>query len=297
MKTISSCPACGSQANEVVAQLDEARRIQFLKFSQAKYGGLLSQWIESVPPVVSRCFACGHAWYRHQPEAEQLGNMYAAGRPLVAGREPSREPSAAMMSEMKRLRRLVSSASDASLLDYGSGVGRWARAGVAAGFRVTAFEPSMERGAERDAPFELVHSAAALLGRRFSVIQLEQVLEHVSDPLQTLRSLREHCAAQTLLRVTVPNLLRDPDGQRVWSTWPFDGHSPHVLAPFEHLHGFTPRSLRLLTARAGFRSIGTGRLLRHRPELPLRRWLSILQPRMGTTAQYLEIDPTDSSRH
>lgn len=293
MREVSDCPACGAASGDEVASLDDVRRARFLRFSELKYGGLLAEWIDSVPPVVLRCAACGHCWYRHQPEPEQLGRMYAAGRPLVAGAKPTREPGPSMRKEMRRLRRMVNSAREGmTLLDYGSGLGRWARAATLEGFRVTAFEPSMERGSEADTPFELVHAVDALGHRRFDAIQFEQVLEHVPDPLETLVRLREHCSERTVVRITVPNLLRDPDGSRVWATWPFDGHTPHVLAPFEHLHAFTPASLEALTRRAGYRPIALGRRLRHHPVLTVRRWLSAVVPSWGSTAQYLELAPT-----
>lgn len=292
MRTVSSCPACGGHRTEVVASLDAERTPRFVEFDRRKYGGLLAGWVDSVPPIVLRCPSCGHCWYQHQPEPEQLGRMYAAGRPLAAGAKPTREPSQAMREEMRRLRRLANgTVGTVTLLDYGSGLGRWARAATTEGFRVTAFEPSMERGAEAEAPFELVHSIEDLGTRRFDAIQLEQVLEHVPDPLETLVRLRQHCSEQTVVRITVPNLLRDPDGQGVWASWPFDGQTPHVLAPFEHLHGFTPDSLDALTRRAGYRPITVGRLLRERPMLLTRRWLSAIVPKWGTTAQYLELAP------
>jgi SAM-dependent methyltransferase len=287
VRTVSSCPACASHATTVAATLDTPeRRKRYEQFSQAKYGGLLTDALADVAPAVLRCTECGHCWYRQQPEPEQLGRMYAAGRPLFADIPRTREPSQAMSVEMVRLRGLVGPQSQApTLLDYGSGYGRWARAAVQAGFQVTAFEPSAERGAEGHAPFELVHSLDALKGRCFTAIHLEQVLEHVPDPLQALQDLRSFCEAGAVVRITVPNLMRTPEGRALWDHWPFDGRTPHTMAPFEHLHGFTPRSLRRLLQRAGFRPLGTARLLRHYPAVPARSLLGRAFPRLGTTLQ------------
>jgi SAM-dependent methyltransferase len=280
MHVVDRCPACGVGHGHTVARLDTERRHRFIAFSRVKYGGELDALADLVPPEIVACDDCGHHWYRRQPSDEQLGRMYAAGRPLFAA--PGREPSAAMLHEMVRLRRLVAHTTP-TLLDYGSGYGRWARAACAAGFSVTAFEPSAARGGEVGTPFELVHSLEAVRDRRFSVIQLEQVLEHLRDPLAALQAIKSHCEPLTVLRITVPNVLRAPEGSQLWALWPFDGRTAHTMAPYEHLQGFTPHSLEVLLKRAGFAPLPVSRLWRHYPELPVRAVGGRLVPTLGST--------------
>lgn len=288
MRTVSDCPACGASNPITVAQLDERQSQRFHDFDQIKYGGLLAMWLDTIPVRVLACRVCGHAWYHHQPEPDQLSLMYAAGRPLNPGALSTNAPSIAMQREMRRVRRLTNATSKEPLfLDYGSGRGRWARAALSEGFRVVAYEPSVERGGEAAPPFQLVHSEAELAGMHFDVIHLEQVLEHVPDPLETLTRLKVYCGSQTLVRITVPNILRDPSAPHVWESWPFDWKTPHVLAPFEHLHGFTPSSLQRLCMRAGYQPIPAYRIARTHPSNLLRRWIGMALPTLGTTAQYL----------
>ena len=290
MHTVISCPACGENCSEVVASLDAQRAARFAEFDRLKYGGLLSKWTDSVPPVVSRCRVCGHCWYQHQPEPEQLGHMYAVGRPLEDGASITRDPTTYMRKEMRRLRKLVGASSyPLTMLDYGSGLGRWARAAVQEGFRVTAFEPSVERGAESDTPFRLVHSIDELDGETFAVIQIEQVLEHLPDPFATLSALRKHCNPETVIRITVPNVLRDPDGAQVWETWPFNGKSPHLLAPFEHLHSFTPTSLDRILKRSGYKNINIGKEMRYSVSNRFRQLAGRLVPSLNSTCRYVNI--------
>lgn len=290
MRTVERCPACDHSGPEVVAILDAAKRERFIEFDRRKYGGVLQTWLEHLEPVVLCCPICGHCWYRNQPEQEQLAQMYGLARSIIGRTEaPPREPSAQMLAETQKLRSVVGDvAKSPTLLDYGSGFGRWARAAVKVGFEVVAFEPSLERGSETHmTPFELVHELGSLRGRRFDAIQLEQVLEHVVDPFATLQSLHELCHPRTVIRATVPNLLRSPEGRRMWELWPFDGHSPHTLAPFEHLHGFTPRSLRTLTSRAGFRPLSQRLVVRHYPRHALRRILGAVRAEWDSTFQLL----------
>ena len=61
------------------------------------------------------------------------------------------------------------------------------RAAVEAGFEVIAFEPSETRGAENsEVPFKYVCSLDEIVDKNL-MPQLEQVLEHTPDPLETLK--------------------------------------------------------------------------------------------------------------
>ena len=77
----------------------------------------------------------------------------------------------------------------------------------------------------------------------------EQVLEHVPNPAEVLRALRECCTPETVVRIAVPNILRAWEGRGFWKVWPFDGQRPHTLAPFEHLHGFSRNRWTPLSSR------------------------------------------------
>lgn len=289
MQVVSNCPACGCAHAERVASLDDEKDCErFRVYDQRKYGGIMQAWLRDIEPVIVQCVECRHSWFRTQPSAQQLSAMYEAGRPLVAVTSENREPSARMLAEMRRLRRLLARADAApAMLDYGSGSGRWSRAAVQAGFRVTAFEPSVKRSADDRPPFRLINDLSEISGETFDAIQLEQVLEHVPDPVGTLRSVSALCHQRTIVRLTVPNILRAPEGGALWRTWPFDGSGPHTLAPFEHLHGFTPKSLRRAAHRAGFRPLSPQRLLRHYPLLQLRRAVGVLLPSLDTTSALL----------
>lgn len=208
----------------------------------------------------------------------------------MEGIQPQRDATSIMREEMRRLRRLVGNCTlPVTLLDFGSGLGRWARAGVLEGFCVTAYEPSEERSSKADTPFEQVHAFEELGDRKFSAIQLEQVLEHVPDPFKTLTQLRGHCNSCTVIRITVPNILRDPDGLKIWSTWPFDGRAVHLLSPFEHLHAFTPSSLDQLLMRAGYRNINYLNEINNASINFIRRYIGKIRPTLNSTLRYVQL--------
>jgi SAM-dependent methyltransferase len=268
VRLVNRCPACESDRYVRRVAIDESSRERYLSFSEIKYGGLLNGWMDELQPEIVFCSDCGHHWYLRQPLPEQLSLMYAKGRRLLSG-AVSREPTQEMLVEMRRLTNLIG-IERPRLLDFGSGFGRWARAAAQAGFRVHAYEPSETRGAESVEEFTLVHDLSEIAGLRFDAINLEQVLEHVPDPEETLRTITAFCTPDTVLRIRVPNILRPPEGSRVWADWPYDGKRVHAMAPFEHLHGFTPPSLVNLINRSGYELISLNELWRNYPNLSIR---------------------------
>lgn len=281
---VERCPACGGSNPAVVVVLDETRKERYLEYSWIKYAGFLDDWLEQLELVIDCCSSCGHHWYRDQPDEAMLSAMYAKGRPLRPQKGASdRTATSTMVWEMRRLKKVLGM-TQPSLLDYGSGFGRWARSGVEAGFEVTAFEPSLERGAEfDDVVFNVVHELDGLSGQQFNTINLEQVLEHLPDPISILRKISMYCVNGSLVRITVPNILRCPEGNELWDEWPFNGKRAHTMAPFEHLHGFTPRSLLLMVERAEFVPVSGLHMWRTYPIEKSRALIGHVFPGLGQT--------------
>lgn len=291
IRKIEKCPACDSALIEEQVIADSAAWERYLAYSAIKYNGLLDEWFEQKCICIDRCAQCGHRWYRYQPDQEMLSIMYASGRRLINDhKEVSRIPTDSMRDEMRKLFELFETKPRPTLLDYGSGFGRWSRAAVSVGFGVTAYEPAVERGAEDgSAGFTVVHDHAELEGLHFDAVNLEQVLEHVPDPYQLLSDLRELCSHDTIVRITVPNILRCPEGRDLWKVWPYDGHRVHTMAPFEHLHGFTPYSLDRLLLRAGFKSLVFSRMLRHYRKMILRSIVGQVSPSLKSTSRLVSL--------
>lgn len=281
MRLVNLCPTCGGARHKRRAGIDEGNRDRFYRFSKLKYGGLLDDWMNELQPEIVACDDCGHHWYLRQPSPEQLSLMYASGRPLLPG-TVSREPTSSMIAEMRRLANL-SGKTAPRLLDFGSGFGRWARAAARTGLRVYAYEPSEARGAESVDEFTLVHDLAEMPKIQFDLINLEQVLEHVPAPLETLEQLKAYISPETILRVRVPNILRPPEGADIWKAWPYDGKRVHIMAPFEHLHGFVPLSLIALLNRSGFKPLPLNALWRQYPVLATRNLINRFYPPAGQT--------------
>lgn len=294
MKKITQCPACAAAQNiSAFLEADAQAHERFIAFSRRNYDGVMDSWLEVLQLVVMHCEVCGHYWYRDQPDWQQLSRMYDATAKRHAAKGVPSQPTSQMHRQMRRLRRLVAIAgaptSKPTLLDYGSGLGRWARAAQEADFVVTAFEPSASRG--NISSVRIATDLAQLRGQRFDAINIEQVLEHIGDPYPALVALHGLCHERTILRITVPNLKRTYEGESLWAEWPFDGTRPHTLAPFEHLQGFVPHSLRVLVERAAFGEVGLFSVAIVDPILALRRAIGRLYPKLDSTHLFLRPQP------
>ncbi|MFN4310057.1 MAG: class I SAM-dependent methyltransferase [Ferrovibrio sp.] len=285
IRLVDQCPGCGGEHFKRQVAIGDDNRERFHRFSKIKYGGLLDSWVDVLKPEIVACTDCGHHWYLRQPSTEQLSEMYANGRRLLVN-EISREPGYEMIAEMRRLVRLVGKRSP-RLLDFGSGFGRWARAAARAGFQVHAYEPSTARGAESVDEFTLVHDLAEIDGMKFDAINLEQVLEHVPAPLDTLHQIRAYMEPNSILRIRVPNITRSLEGPEIWRVWPYDGTHVHVMAPFEHLHGFTPESFIALSRRADLRVISGLRFAFTHPKAWFREVVRPISQKWASTSALL----------
>jgi len=175
-----------------------------------------------------------------------------------------------------------------SLLDVGAGTGIFMHLARERGWRpegvdicpLTAQKAAEEFGLRINVgPFEDQHFD----GRRFDAASMLDVLEHVVDPLATLRKVHSLLRPGAALAIAVPN-------QRCLLTLLVGAYS-HLGGPASrnmlgrlyvppHLHYFTPATLRRMVETVGFRIVGIRQgsvyLGRYRMSLAMRIPLEIV---------------------
>lgn len=211
---------------------------------------------------IARCRHCGVRYVNPRPTPDALAAMYREGyfAPQATGHQHLRHDDMKLATARLRLQFLQEFRATGRLLDVGSGGGVFVRAAREAGWSAIGLEPSFDAAAhaarEHRLPIVTGHlEQPPLAGRRFDVITMFDVLEHVFSPGTFLAEARTLLAPQGLLVIETPNMAG-------WLPRLMGSRHPWVRPP-EHLTYFTPGSLRLLLERAGFRVL---RLLARAPK-------------------------------
>jgi SAM-dependent methyltransferase len=140
-----------------------------------------------------------------------------------------------------------------SLLDIGCGLGLFSQIGAERGWTPVGIEPARQSASyARSQGVEVINEplSDSLVKRleTFDVIHMHEVLEHLSDPAETLRMVRSLRAPEGLLCVVVPN-----DYNPLQSLLRGRGVPPWWVVPPVHLNYFDFDSLGGLLERSGFR--------------------------------------------
>ena len=154
---------------------------------------------------------------------------------------------------MLLLAQLGRPTSHVRILDFGMGMARWTRMARAFGCDVYGYDPSPERQRRAAARGVQTLTRDEIAATTFDVIHTEQVFEHLVEPLQEARLLRDALNPGGLLTISVPNA-----SDVASSLDPLDWAGPRgprsplgLVAPLEHVNAFTAGALDRLAERSG----------------------------------------------
>jgi SAM-dependent methyltransferase len=230
-----SCPVCASDNVRVLARDRFEKRNRYL-----------------------RCRECGSGFseMRVRDVAETAAHHTAAY--FSPGHEEYREVPAA---EAYVLVRLLGIKSSGRLLDVGCGKGRWLRyIRDHSGFEVEGVEPSEEAAdyARSERGLEVRTGDLVSAGYPdgwFDVVSLRNVFEHVAEPRPLAGEIGRILKPGGVCAVHVPNDASVTSSlKRALYHAGLIGEFGSLFFPL-HVNGFTPKSLDLLFARAGFSQI------------------------------------------
>lgn len=147
------------------------------------------------------------------------------------------------------------------LLDVGAGEGQLVRAALACGWQAEGTDASSAAVEIMRQRYGLIahHGEVERLGlpaAAFDAVVMSHALEHVRDPGSTLTAVRERLVPGGLLRVEVPNLAGlSARAKDLQSQLGLKRHPWRHYSTGHHFWFFTPRTLALTIASAGFESL------------------------------------------
>ena len=259
------CKICNTNKSvDIVCKLDETNIDRFKSFSLIKYNSYLDQFLKNSFEIsISHCRNCNFFWYTNMPTNKELTEMYANSNsinPKLITRESEKKVNRNKLLLKRILRTYFSitkstdhQTSKIRLLDFGSGTGEFSRLALQNGLNVIAYDPSLNRNTlDENDKIKYYNDVNKLPLDYFDIIILNQVLEHVPQPIETLKLLNVIGKKNVLIYIAVPNLNNTLEGKNIWKEWPYNNKNIHTMAPFEHLNGFTPFALRKIINKTGF---------------------------------------------
>lgn len=246
MRDIKYFKCCSKQKLLKVAELDDDNIAAFNKYNLKYYKGNLTNIFSRNEFELFNCLNCGHFQYNMSIDKKKISMMYKVHSDLKKQKKKdiSKNDNRNYLLERKiinRLKKIKRASKNANnLLDFGAGAGLWSKLAHDIGFKVTAYEPNSNRF-DQSTKFYFSDNWEDITTKKYDVILCNQVLEHVIDPKKTLKKLKEVMHKNTLLLCNVPNVNSLTFNQLI-KTWPYNGSQSHVMAPFQHLHGYTQKS-------------------------------------------------------
>jgi len=250
MQYTNTCTICGASNLEIVRTGSQVPNHLWQVFDTKFYGGEFAD-IFSVENIQLRyCAACSHYSYLNNFTDQQLARMYEAHyKHKKISRKSNDQKRNHFISKILLSLAKRKKPASSRLLDFGSGAGRWSAIASELGFNVVSYEPHSDRS-ELESQFQ-TPNWSDVKKEKYDVIICNQTLEHVVDPVASLKLIRSVANKNAVLFSSTPNAGRMSKTSLVQS-WPWNEQASHIMAPLQHLQGFSQKSLILAHEKAGF---------------------------------------------
>lgn len=241
------CPACDGTA---------ARTLYKEALSEGPLGKYLRDYYRQPMPdgifQLDRCLDCGLVFQRFIPNDQLLSAIYSDWLLQTAEDEPSYVADLEGFQASRDGHELMVLAAFLNkprlkVLDYGTGWGLWPVIAAKLGHDAYATELAEHKAkwvSDRDVT---ILCDDDITDHQFDVINLEQTLEHVTEPRELLRLLVPSLTG--VLKIAVPNASRADSIVRDLERGDYSTIAP--VHPLEHVNSFDSRSLGHLADSVG----------------------------------------------
>jgi SAM-dependent methyltransferase len=260
-----SCPLCGRPAGPIFSRSYGLPQLQAM-IARAEWGGLPADKSYEL----RHCAACAfhfQTWVMDEPE---LASWYSPPvGPDFFRQEIARQRLHSIghaLTEILVFRQLCPETMPV-VLDFGCHWGKWAGAALALGCDVYGVDVNRD-AADFCARRGIRMVDRAELGRlRFDFINVDQVMEHLSDPLSIARELAGCLKPGGFLKLSTPGNSRLPKilrkAQTTGDNAVLDQRTLDPVYPLEHVNLFTRAALQRVGETVGLREF----------RQPLMKWL------------------------
>jgi len=202
------------------------------------------------PYDIIKCRGCGFGWPEPLPSEEELSQLYQELYEDCVDSPDAEAIREAFRPERENAVRAISRLHPApgNLLDVGCGLGEILDVARRYGFCTFGVELNSRRAAEAAKKGHNIQvgvlSPSTFEGVQFDVVILSHIIEHLLNPEQLLRSVRERLRENGLLYIATPNF-----GGMICA---IEGSHSRSFSPPVHIAYFTLHSLKHLLENCGF---------------------------------------------
>lgn len=244
-----TCPVCGN---------DNAKKIGIR--GNREFNGFDNTIEPHVVTNVVACKVCNHIYTN--PEIRGLEYLEDEHYSAVEGylNVNQQNLSAMFTSRLTYIQKYIIK-ENPSLLDVGAGKGEFVSVAVKNNFLAEGVEPSLNfcNYATETHKIKMYNgylgNVAELEEKKFDVITMHHVLEHVEEPVQLIENIKKYLNRDGLLFIEVPNcnsylsIFADLVYKIRGLNW--SNRVSPLHAPF-HKFGYTPKSLKFLLEKCGY---------------------------------------------
>lgn len=162
-------------------------------------------------------------------------------------------------------------------MDFGMGWAEWCILSKAFGVDTYGMELSEERIKHAKANQIKIVSWDELPQHQFDYINTEQVIEHIADPLETVKYLSGSLKKGGLLKISVPNGNTAERNLKLldWDQPRDAEYSLHVVTPLEHINVFMIESIIKMADQCGLKPTYAVRKQRFGEDIGLKEFLKL----------------------
>jgi len=258
------CPACFSGRFKIVYQsrYDESPVKDYLLGFYLPQGMVEFEYLKDASYRLCECENCGLIFQKDVPNDTLMERLYEhwidPGKALSRHQKESIGYHLLLEQEVIKIISFIrKDPSDLCFLDFGMGWGDWAIEAKKKGCDAYGTELSEERIKYARSNGVKILKWDEIPEHSFDFINTEQVLEHLPDPLNTLRYLKSALKPDGIIKISVPaaNNIRQRLKNMDWKARRGTRNSLNPVAPLEHLNFFTRDALLHIAAEAGMKEI------------------------------------------
>jgi SAM-dependent methyltransferase len=209
------------------------------------------------------CNECGSIFLHPQPTAEELKRLYSAeyfeGGDFRCGHEEGYSDPATLekMAEPGILIEIMAMTTGRRFLEIGCAGGAFLSAARKLGFEAQGVELSEDASRFAKEKFGLQVFVGELEDAHFpdgsfDVVFMGDVIEHLSDPITTIREIHRVLDKKGMLVMGLPSQTNNLFSRLGFAVYGMLGRSATVSLPPYHLFEYRPHSLRFLLRLCGF---------------------------------------------